>query len=164
MIELIPFRKEDFSFLISWIDNEEDLIQFAGSIFTFPLTINQLDKYLLNSKRIAFKVIEKNTFVRIGHAEIYFNNNKTAKICRVLIGNPLYRGKGLGQQIIKKLVRFAFINYNVKKVELNVFDWNISAIKCYERVGFKIMNGITTTTSVNDKIWTAINMTITENV
>lgn len=164
MIELIPFRKEDFSFLISWIDNEEDLIQFAGSIFTFPLTINQLDKYLLNSKRIAFKVIEKNTFVRIGHAEIYLNNNKTAKICRVLIGNPLYRGKGLGQQIIKKLVRFAFINYNVKKVELNVFDWNISAIKCYERVGFKIMNGITTTTCVNDKIWTAINMTITENV
>ena len=163
MIELKPFRKDDFSTLIKWIDKEDDLIQFAGNIFSFPLTDSQLDEYLTDLNRNAFKVVDKADNSIIGHSEIYLNENRTAKLCRILIGNPKFRGKGLGQEIVKELVRISFESYNAKKIELNVYDWNTSAIKCYEKVGFKIMNGITKTTEIENKIWTAINMTITKN-
>ena len=58
MIRLEPFATSDFNKLISWVDSEEDLIQFAGPIFKFPLTERQLEKYLEDKSRFAFKVIE----------------------------------------------------------------------------------------------------------
>ena len=116
MIELKPFQKDDFSSLISWINNENDLVQFAGAIFTFPLTNNQLNNYLKDLNRHAFKVIYKLDNSIIGHSEIYINKNKTAKLCRILIGNPKFRGKGLGQKIVKELVHISFDNYNEKIV------------------------------------------------
>ena len=60
-------------------------------------------------------------------------------------------------------MRISFESYDVKKNELNVYDRNTSAIKCYEKVGFKVMNGITKTTEIKNNTWTAINMTITKN-
>jgi RimJ/RimL family protein N-acetyltransferase len=163
MIELKPFRKNDFSTLIQWIDKEDDLIQFSGNIFSFPLTDNQLDDYLADLNRNAFKVVYKDDNSIIGHSEIYFSENKTAKLCRILIGNSKFRGKGLGQAIVKELIRISFENYDAKKIELNVYDWNTSAINCYEKVGFKVMNGITKTTKIKNQVWTAVNMIITRD-
>jgi len=45
MISLENFSENDFEKLISWVSNKEDLIQFAGSIFNFPLTKEQLNNY-----------------------------------------------------------------------------------------------------------------------
>ncbi len=162
MIELKPFNKDDFPFLIKWIDNKEILFQFAGDIFAYPLTNIQLEKYLNDLNRNAFKVINKMNNSIIGHSEIYLTKNKTAKLCRILIGEPKFRGKGLGKIIVQELVRISFEKYNAKKVELNVYDWNTSAIKCYEKVGFKTENGVIKTTKINNTIWTAINMVITK--
>ena len=163
MIQLKPFLKDDFPLLIKWIENKEDLVQFAGSIFRFPLTKTQLVKYLTNPNRNAFKVINRINGFTIGHSEIYLTNKNTAKLCRILIGEPNFRGKGLGQLIVNELVRVSFEKYKVKKVELNVFDWNKSAIKCYKKVGFKIVNDVTKKTEINNRVWTAINMTIGKN-
>lgn len=46
MIELKPFTEEDFEVIKSWVGNAEELFQFAGPIFSFPLTDIQLRKYL----------------------------------------------------------------------------------------------------------------------
>jgi hypothetical protein len=45
MIELQNFGEEDFDRLISWIKDEDEMIQFAGPAFTYPLTREQLLKY-----------------------------------------------------------------------------------------------------------------------
>jgi len=159
MIELKPFKKEDFLTLINWVKNEKNLMQFAGSIFTFPLSKNQLDKYLNDLNRKAYKVVDKTSGFTIGHSEIYLNKN-TAKLCRILIGNLQYRGKGIGEKIVKELVQISFEEHHVKKIELNVYDWNIAAIKCYEKVGFSYDKGKTKTTKFKNELWTAVNMRI----
>ena len=46
MIELKPFTENDFPIFKSWIHSEEELFQFAGPIFTYPLTDEQLTKYI----------------------------------------------------------------------------------------------------------------------
>jgi RimJ/RimL family protein N-acetyltransferase len=157
MIKLEPFTKIDFNRLICWVDSEENLIQFAGPVFTFPLTEDQLNKYLENKNTIAFKVIETISNQTIGHCEIY-QSETSAKICRILIGEKSFRGKGFGTEIINKLVSICFEELSYNYVELNVYDWNIGAIKCYENAGFAVNPNKSKTIEVDGKLWKSINM------
>ncbi len=160
MIKLKQFNRTDFDQLISWIDSEELLIQFAGPIFTFPLTTNQLEIYISDKNRFPFKVIKSETGVVIGHAEIYKSEDRIAKLCRILIGDENRRGQGLGEKIVTQLVEFSFNKLGAEEVELNVYDWNISAINCYQKVGFEIIPLNNKTINFKNNIWTSINMSL----
>jgi RimJ/RimL family protein N-acetyltransferase len=159
MLRLERFEKNNYRDLISWIDSEETLMQVAGPSLTFPLTPEQLDISLSDENRIAFAIINNETNVVAGHAEIYLAES-SAKLGRIIIGDKEQRGKGLGEQLVKLLLDIAFFSYNRTEVELNVFDWNTSAIKCYKKVGFIINPNKTLERKIKDKVWIAINMTI----
>jgi RimJ/RimL family protein N-acetyltransferase len=162
MVKLVPFEETDFKQLISWIDSEETLIQFAGPIFTYPLTPQQLMQYLDDKNRFAFKVVNELYSQTIGHAEIYLPNKQMAYLCRIMIGDPMFRGKGFGQQIVNQLLEIAFTQLGVERTELNVFDWNTSAIKCYEKAGYVINPGKAKKREVKGQTWTALNMSLTK--
>jgi len=159
MIELQKFTKRDYKRLISWVDTAETLMQFAGPKFTFPLTSEQLVESYGDPNRIPFKVIDTNGGVCIGHAEIHLTEF-SAYLGRILIGNGQLRGKGLGQEIIKQLLDYCFNNLNQNNIELNVFEWNINAIKCYEKVGFIINPDKILEREINGEKWIALNMTL----
>jgi RimJ/RimL family protein N-acetyltransferase len=158
-IRLEKFGRENYAGLIGWVDSEEALMQFAGPLLKYPLTAEQLDISLSDKNRLAFQVVDNENNQGIGHAEIYLSPN-SAKIGRILIGDKKHRGKGLGQQIVRLLLDFSFTDFNILFVELNVFDWNTAAIKCYEKAGFTINPGKTLERKVKDKTWIAINMRI----
>ena len=132
MIILKPFQQSDFNEFISWIDSKELLVTIAGNVFTFPVTHAQLQKYLEEQKSIAFTITVEITNKPVGHAEIVLANNGTCKIDKVLIGEKSMRGKGIGEQVMRELVKYAFEKLPVHTVELNVFDWNNAGIRCYE--------------------------------
>ncbi len=125
MIRKIKWRLPN---ILEWINSEKDLFQFAGNIFEYPLTKNQIENYLNDSKRFAFKVEFKNQI--IGYSEIYLENNIKAKLCRIIIGKTDLRGKGIGEILTNELLKKSFEELNVEAVHLNVFDWNVGAIKC----------------------------------
>ena len=125
----------------------------------FPLTPEQLDVSLADKNRIAFRVVDDCTTLSIGYSEIYLSDN-SAKVGRIIIGDKEKRGKGLGQQIVNLLLDFTFSNLNRTVVELNVFDWNIAAIKCYEKIGFIVNPDKKSERKIKNETWTAINMTI----
>ncbi|MEJ2104399.1 MAG: GNAT family protein [Ignavibacteriaceae bacterium] len=158
MIRLEKFSDNDFEKLISWIANEEELIQFAGSIFNFPLTKEQLDNYINIPEVNAYKVIYEN--IHIGHAEINFTVNNPPKLCRILIGDKNFRGRGLCQQIVIALLYVCKEKFSSHIVELNVFDWNGGAIRCYEKVGFRFNREKQKEVFVGDKKWISLNMRI----
>jgi RimJ/RimL family protein N-acetyltransferase len=159
MIRLKKFCQNDYACLISWIDSAETLMQFGGPFFTFPLTAEQLDISLGDPNRISFSVVNTENSLSIGHCEIYLSGG-SAKIGRILIGEKEQRGKGLGQQIVGMLLEYIFSTLQQTKVELNVFDWNTSAIKCYEKVGFTINPGKRLERKMKGETWIAINMVI----
>lgn len=160
MIKLEKFNNTDFERLITWVDNEEMLVQFSGPIFKFPLTTEQLEDYVKEKNRIPFKVIDTASEEVIGHAEIYKSEDNLAKLCRILIGEEKYRGKGIGEKIVNLLVKYSFEKLNVEKVELNVYDWNKQAIKCYEKSGFAINPDKINKIIVQENIWISLNMTV----
>ena len=160
MIQLTPFTEKNFERFISWVDNKELLITIAGNYFSYPLTADQLHAYLDDEKSYSFNIIDTAENKTIGHAEICNQGNAIFKIDKLLIGDRSSRGKGLCQPIMQALVDYAFTKLHASIIELNVFDWNISAIKCYERTGFIINPRKTALFEVGDKKWTALNMSI----
>lgn len=162
MIQLEPFTEKDFDQLIAWVDNSELLITIAGSYFSYPLTKEQLCKYLLDEKSHSFNIADTDVNKVVGHAELVNMGNDLYKIDKLLIGDKGQRGKGTGEKVMNLLVQYAFEKLNATTVELNVFDWNTSAIRCYEKTGFKINEAKSATFKVGDKEWLALNMTISK--
>ena len=159
MIHLEKFDKKFYSELINSINNAKDLMQFGGPEFTFPLTDEQIDKTLSDENRIAFRVANISDGSTIGHCEIYFKDD-SAKLGRILIIDKNQRGKGIGEQMVILLLEYILKNRKERNIELNVFDFNVSAIKCYEKVGFRINPDKKLLREVDGETWTALNMVL----
>jgi RimJ/RimL family protein N-acetyltransferase len=163
MISLEKFENADFDKLISWIDSPEALMQFAGPAYSFPLTKEQLDQSSKDPTRYAYKVVDTNSNNTVGHAEIHLTNDG-AILRRILIGDTPMRGKGLCSPLVDQLLHIVFGELNQVRVELNVFDWNTSAIKCYEKAGFIINPNKVLERTVNGKTWFALNMVLDKDI
>ena len=162
MIKLEIFKEEDFSRLINWVDSEELMYVFSAERFIYPLTHEQLTNYINTKDRIAYKVINNSTNEIIGHADFSKINklSKNARICSVLIGEKEYRNKGFGTLIIDELVSIGFNKMRLHRIDLGVFDFNKSAIKCYEKCGFKIEGLFRENLKFENEYWSTYNMSI----
>lgn len=161
IIELLPFEEEDFERFISWIKNEQEMVQFAGPLFTFPLTRDQLSNYIGADTRRAFKVRLISTGQIIGHCELNLQN-EIPRLSRVLIGEPTFRNRGLGREIVRSLLDYIFSETAFELADLNVFGWNKSAIASYKSVGFEFSQGVSTPVHINGETWVAENMIISK--
>jgi RimJ/RimL family protein N-acetyltransferase len=54
------------------------------------------------------------------------------------IGNREYWGKGYGTDALRVLLRYAFAELNLHRISLDVFEYNVRALRCYEKAGFTI--------------------------
>ena len=162
MINLEKFEEVDFDRLINWVDSEESMILFSGPIFDYPITHSQLDHYVNTENRLVYKVIDADYKEVIGYAEL--NNidykNKSARVCRVLVGGKQHRNKGYGKAIISELIRIAFEDFNFHRLDLAVYDFNQQAIKCYKDCGFEIEGLFIDNKKVGDHYWSTYTMSI----
>ena len=53
------------------------------------------------------------------------------------IGEAAQRGQGYGEETMRLLVRFAFDELNLRRVQLTVFSYNELAIRLSEKLGFR---------------------------
>lgn len=53
------------------------------------------------------------------------------------IGEPEYWSKGYGTDAMNVLLRYAFLELNLKRITLSVFEYNPRAIRSYEKAGFR---------------------------
>ena len=162
MVYLERFSNEDFKRFISWIDNESFMYQFAGPIFTFPLTVDQLEDYISDKNRIVFRVVNQTTKKVIGHGEInrIDSKNKNARLCRILIADENNRNKGFGAMIIDELLKIGFGELGLHRIDLGVFEFNKSAINCYEKCGFKIEGLFRVSFVIDNEFKSVYNMSI----
>jgi RimJ/RimL family protein N-acetyltransferase len=170
MVELQYFERSDFKQLIHWIDSPEFLLQWGGPQFDYPLNESQLEKYIENanhetSDTLVYKVIHKETGNVIGHISLgnIDRKNKSARIGKVLVGDKNIRGQGIGQLIVKEILKIAFEELKLHRVSLGVFDFNQSAIACYEKAGFKKEGLLRDCRKIGNEYWSLWEMSILEN-
>jgi RimJ/RimL family protein N-acetyltransferase len=144
LVKLEPFAEADIDRLISWIPSRESLVQWTGPVFDYPLDRAQLNRHLTEARQeepvdLVFKALDRDTGRAIGHGELVRIDakNLSAALARILVGPSELRGRGIGEGIVRALLRIAFDHLSLHRVALNVFDYNQAAIRCYQKVGFK---------------------------
>lgn len=137
---LAEFTEADIDRLVAWISTPELLGLWAGHNFVFPFNRGQMEAHLAGDRetRHIFKALDPRTAQPVGHIELGNVNrvHSSARIGRVFVAAE-YRGRGYATQMMRDVLELAFDQLQLNRVELTVFDFNASAIACYERVGFR---------------------------
>lgn len=171
MIRLENFEAGDFKQLIEWIDTDELLTNWAGSLFSFPLSEESLNWYIEDTNDLAvsdafvYKAVDEKTGESIGHISLgaLSRKNRSGRISRVLVGNTAARGRGICQKMIMAILEIGFDQLKLHRISLGVYDYNKSAIKCYEKAGFKIEGTSREVLWYKNSFWSLIEMSILEN-
>jgi RimJ/RimL family protein N-acetyltransferase len=145
MIQLEPFGPNDFQQLIDWIDTEELLIKWSGSLFSFPLTMDSLEWYIQDiniihqSDAFVYKVVETKTGYVVGHISLggLSWKNRSARITRVLV-SPGAMQKGFCQQMTRAVLKIGFEDLGLHRIGLGVYENNKAALNCYLKSGLSI--------------------------
>jgi RimJ/RimL family protein N-acetyltransferase len=171
MIRLEYFTQQDFQQLIDWVDNEELLLNWAGTQFKIPLTVEKLEWYIRdandfeNSDTLVYKAVDTETGQSVGHISLSVINrpNRSARLTRVLVGNSAERGKGIGEQMTKEMLRIGFEDIGLHRMSLGVYSFNESAIRCYKKCGFKVDGVLRDIKKHQDTYWSLMEMSILED-
>lgn len=164
LIKLEPLKRSDFKQLINWINSEEFLIQWSGNAFTYPLNDQQLEQYIESTNTLAFKVIDEDSKEVIGHISLgqIDNINRSARIGKVLVGDTKMRGRSIGKHMMKAVLHVAFEELKLHRVTLGVYDFNTSAISCYEKIGFIKEGLLRESKKVGEMYWNLWEMSMLE--
>ncbi len=138
---LYPFDPSHTEFLTDWVADKRSLLEFGGPDLKLPLTTEQLltpsTSELRGRERRLYSVSSRVVGMLAGHGEILDIDTKkgTGRMARVLLA-PMFRGEGLGHELIALLCTAAFDIVGLQSVTLRVFEDNAAAIACYEKAGF----------------------------
>ena len=140
-VKLAPLKREYIEKFLEWL-NDSEITQYLMRYR--PLTRDMEEEWFNNLKTeentIIFSILlteNKDKDLLIGNCGIQDINwkDRTA-VCGVFIGDKKNQGKGYGTEALRLLVKYGFNTLNLNRIELNVDDFNIRAIKCYKKVGF----------------------------
>ncbi len=171
MIRLEHFEQKDFQQLIDWVKDEELLIKWSGSLFSFPLTMESMEWYLKNtnepqvSDAFVFKAVDTETGNVVGHISLggLSWKNRSARISRVLVGNTNEQLKGICQQMTRAVLKIGFEELGLHRISLGVYENNKAALQCYLKCGFSIEGVSRDILLYNDVFLSMIEMGILEN-
>ncbi len=94
-MELRLFDDTDFGWLQSWVTSPELLFQFSGERLSYPLTLWQLTAYrAMHPDRRMYMAWMDGQPAAFG--EIIPQDNDRPRLGRILVGDPVMRGKGVG--------------------------------------------------------------------
>lgn len=107
-----------------------------------PLTAErELDWYELQSRSdsyVPFTIYERGDLRPIGNTglqDIDYRNRRAT--FGILIGEPNFRGMGLGTEATRLVLDYAFTALGLYNVMLTVFAHNHAGIRAYEKAGFR---------------------------
>ena len=133
-------EEKDVSYKVEWINNPE----FRHTLnFDYPLSEISTKKWLHNvagnPTRKDFIVCDIETDKPIGYGGLIGIDYKNGKAESYMgIGDQSYQGKGIGYEIRKILLDYAFVELNMNKIYAYVWKENSPMITLNEKVGFQI--------------------------
>ena len=143
MIKLQTFGEADIPRLIGWIPDARILLQWAAPQYKYPLDDIQLLATLEKTRgerpsHFMFAASHQMEGKVVGHVELMAVDyeKSLAGLGRVLIGKSEDRGKGYGTTMVTEALNYGFDTLELAEIRLGVFDFNCSAISCYQKLSF----------------------------
>ena len=141
-IMLREYMRSDVECIRKWV-NDADTTQFLDPpAFLYPHPMEKTVDFVeanIENGGPAFVIANASTGEYIGQIDLANVDYRTRSAdIGIVIGVPAYRSKGYGAEAINLLLNFAFIELNLHRVAIKVYDFNTRAVKCYEKCGFTV--------------------------
>lgn len=136
---LRAFERDDAERCYRWM-NDPNIVRTLKSRYpiAFQNEMEWLDRAMHgNANERHFAVERKDDRTHIGNASIHEIDwvSRTAAF-GLFVGEPSAWNRGFGSDAIRTLVRFAFEEMNLRKLRINVFEYNDRAKHVLETQGF----------------------------
>ena len=131
------YENSDISYLLKWY-NDYELNKLAGwsnsKVSASKLKYNMTRSFGSDPMNL---MIDDLNGKPIGTIQLY-DFNQQDKSCKlgIRIGDKDYWSQGYGGDAVKTIVEYAFLNLDINRVDLRVYEYNERAAHCYEKCGF----------------------------
>jgi RimJ/RimL family protein N-acetyltransferase len=140
LVRLRALEQSDAERAYTWV-NDREVTQHL--LMRYPMSRAQEERYLAetseqgNSYGDIRLAIETKDGVHIGMCGLHHGSPEDRHASLgIMVGDKSYWSNGYGSDAVMMLLRFAFDQMNLNKVELGVFEFNERAIACYRKCGF----------------------------
>ena len=140
-IELGPVQREYLPKYVEWL-NDWEVSRFLKPGIPRGLTLEDeiawFEQRGKDNSSLVFAILTLADNKLIGNCGLHHLDlkNRTA-IFGIFIGDKDYWGKGYGTDSTRTLLRYAFEQLGLNRVELEVYDYNPRAVRAYEKAGFR---------------------------
>src|SRR5512147_1323789 len=117
LLNMNPHRMQSAKSTVKWM--EEEVVEMSPASYFFSIRTLAEDKLIGELNLDVVNWSGRDAFVGLS------------------IGETEYWNKGYGTDVMNVLLRFAFIEINLRRVSLGVFEYNPRAIRSYEKAGFR---------------------------
>lgn len=136
---LSKIENNDMKYIYEWFSDSE-FLKYYDYYPPVPQTNEEVDKTFYNyenskkSKVFAVRLSER--IIGVAGFDDIIEENQVATLF-IGLGNKNERGKGYGMETMRLLLEYGFNKLNFHRIQLNVLEFNESAISLYEKCGFK---------------------------
>lgn len=136
----MPLDSIHDKFVVKWRNDPDVSINlFSNDILTLDSQRRWFEVYKNSDSRKEFVIYTLDDNVAIGTVGLTDIDMRNLKAeLSIILGEKEYRGKGFGEEALRLILDFAFENLALNKIILKVFKYNESALKLYNKVGFKL--------------------------
>ena len=139
-VRLRAIEREDIDRFVRWFNDPEvrryllmyEPMSRAKEERWFEERLSRKDDIIL-----AIEVREWDRWVHIGNVGLHRIDwkNRVATL-GIVIGEKEYWGKGYGTEAVRTMLRYAFHELGLNRVELETYSFNPRAQRCYQKAGF----------------------------
>ena len=141
-VYLRPLERTDLNeTYLSWL-NDVEVTRYLET-GTFPTTYQDLEKFYQRvtgaTSEVIFAIADRKSHQHIGNVKlgpIHWVHRRA--ILGIMIGAKKFWGKGVGEEATRLMVEYGFFRLNLHRIGLGVFEEHESAVRCYQKVGFKV--------------------------
>ena len=140
MLTIRPATEKDYGEIARWNEGRDEnyLFQWAGfATYTHPLTKEQVSRQANKDGVNLYIICNGETPIGAGEICDIDEKKKTGRLCRIIFAEEA-KNKGCGEIFLKELARIAFEEMGLVSLSLRVYCFNANAIRCYEKVGFRV--------------------------
>lgn len=142
LVQLRALQEEDLNSLATWWSSPEWSVLQQSTIRPRPLQLNaeMFRAWSKNesSEEIGFSVESIHSKQFVGHITLYGARLPERAATLSIIISPERVGQGIGTDAVKVMLRYAFLELGLNRVELRTFAFNSRAQKSYLKSGFKV--------------------------
>lgn len=141
LVKLRAIEKSDLELFHKW-GNDPELWRMLGG-WHFPSSLESTEKWiqkqLLDSQNLRLAITHDNGKL-IGSANLLEIDWKNKNAFHgMMLGDSSVRGKGIGQDVVMTIMRYAFEELGLQRLDGSMIEYNLASLKLYcEKCGWKI--------------------------